>query len=121
MNIIIFHLAVMFNAVRRSSLTRVEYLNSTKLSNSILAVSIGNTLYVQLLQRLLGYKSLLVNFKTIFIISLVIFILISYLFKKRIYEEVERIDQGKVNNYIVYSVYFYYLFSIILWSIVSLI
>jgi hypothetical protein len=111
----------MFNAVRRSSLTRVEYFNSTKLSNSILAVAIGNTLYIQLLQRLLGYKSPMVNFQSVFIISLAIFILISYLYKKRIYDEVERIDQGKVNNYVVNSVYLYYLLSIILWIAVALV
>ena len=114
MNIIIFHLSVMFNVGRRSSLTGVEYSNLNKISNSILAVAIGNTVYVRLLQRRLRHPNSFINFKTVFITSLTVLLLISYFFKERIYKETTRIDMGMVNIYVLWSVYLYYLLSILL-------
>ena len=114
MKIILFHLSVIFFNYKKSYLTKVEFSNSTRFSEAVFQVALGNSLYIMHILKLLNVKNYVWYVNASFVFLLLSLGLVSYLKNRQIVMIALMIKKDRNLVKAKYLVYGYYLVSILL-------
>ncbi|PWG78465.1 hypothetical protein DDR33_21800 [Pararcticibacter amylolyticus] len=113
MHVVLFHLAALYSAFRRSQVTKVEYNSIRRFAEAVFEASLGNSLYVRHIFLLSGNPDYNLYFKYAFLLFIVMFSVVCYYYSGRIAQLARKMDDKDVLISKL-GVYVYYIFSILL-------